>query len=40
MDYSENKKYYLHPEYFYDMTHLNEKGAEVFSNDFASNLLR
>lgn len=37
-DYSKDKMFYEHPELFYDMTHVNQKGAELFTKIFVRDL--
>lgn len=34
MDYADDSRFNDHPELFYDMTHLNSKGADLFTKDF------
>ena len=38
MNFGKMKEFYEHPELFYDMTHLNEQGAAMFSRLFVENL--
>jgi hypothetical protein len=36
--FGKDKTFYKHPEYFYDPTHLNAKGATVFTKEFVKRL--
>ena len=38
MNFGKMKEFYEHPELFYDMTHLNEQGAAMFSRLFVETL--
>ena len=38
-DFSKDKLFWKHPEYFADIVHLNEKGAHVFSNKVIDKIL-
>lgn len=37
-NWNDDKKYTNRPEWFYDMTHLNENGAITFTKDFCQRL--
>jgi hypothetical protein len=38
LNWNGDKKYTNKPEWFYDMTHLNENGARAFTKDFCQRL--
>lgn len=39
-DFSSDPKYYRKKEYFYDLYHMNQQGAEAFSKDLATKLIQ
>lgn len=40
LDYARDKDFFDHPEWFYDMSHLNKVGAEIFTRKLVSELKR
>jgi hypothetical protein len=40
MDYADDSRFTNHPELFYDMTHLNSNGADLFTKDFLEKIFK